>query len=102
VHKDTLLFVSLFKQGVHVPDSYVAATPSLRKKGKSMKGTACSKRLRLIKERKCDEKIINPKVTFLKGSAPPALPTSGREPAAAKELCVPSPVLTFRMPSRYV
>jgi hypothetical protein len=57
VCKDTLLFVYLFKQGV--PDSHVAARPSLWKKCKSMKGTACCKRLRLIEERNCNEKIID-------------------------------------------
>jgi hypothetical protein len=88
VCKDRLLVVSLFKPGVREPDSYVAATPSPWKKCKSMKGTAVSKRLH-----KCDEKIIDSKVTFLKGSGPPPLPTSERDPAPAKELCIPSPVL---------
>jgi hypothetical protein len=59
--KDTLLFVSLFKQGVRVPNSYVTATPSLRKKCKSIKGTAGRKRRGLIEERKCDEKITDSK-----------------------------------------
>jgi hypothetical protein len=55
------------------------------------------KRLGLIKERiaqrKNDEKIINSKVLFLKDSTPPSLPTSGLDPAQAKEHRIPSPVL---------
>ncbi len=63
--KHTLLFVSLFKPDVRVPDSWIAATPSLRKKCNSLKGTAGRRRLRLIEQRKCDEKSMDSKVTFL-------------------------------------
>jgi hypothetical protein len=65
VCKHSLLFVLLFKPEVRVPDSWIAATPSLRKKCNSIKGTAGRRRLRLIEERKCDEKSIDSKVTFL-------------------------------------
>ncbi len=93
VCKHTLLFVSLFKPEVRVPDSWIAATPSLRKKCKYIKGTAGRRRLRLIEERQCDEKSIDSKVSFLKGSAPPPLPTRGLDPSSAAELRIPSPVL---------
>ena len=82
VCKHTLLFVSLFKPEVRVPDSWIAATPSLRKKCKSIKGTAGRRRLRLIEERQCDEKSIDSKVSFLKGSAPPP-----SDPRAGSQLC---------------
>ncbi len=81
VCKHTLLVVSLFKQDVRVPDSWIAATPSLRKKCKSLNGTTGRRRLRLIEQRKCNEKSIDSKVTFLQGSAPPS------------EHRIPSPVL---------
>ncbi len=67
VCKHSLLFVSLFKPEVRMPDSWITPTPSLRKKCKSIKGTAGRRRLRLIEERQCDEKSIDSKVTFLKG-----------------------------------
>jgi hypothetical protein len=89
VCKHSLLFVSLFKPEVRVPDFWIAATPSLRKKCKSIKGTAGRKRPRLVEERQCDEKSINSK-----GSGPPLIPTSGRDPGPADELCIPSPLLT--------
>jgi hypothetical protein len=74
VCKHTLLFVSLFKQEVRLPDSWIAATPSLRKKCKSIMGTAGRRRLCLIEERQCDEKSIDSKVSFLKCSTPPFRP----------------------------
>jgi hypothetical protein len=90
--KHSLLFVSLFKPEVRVPDSWITATPSLRKKCKSIKGTAGRRRLRLIEERQCDEKCIDSKVTFLNGSAPPLIPTRGLDPVPAAELRIPSPL----------
>ncbi len=45
VCKHMLLFVLLFKPEVRVSDSWIAATPSLRKKCKSLKGTAGHRRL---------------------------------------------------------
>jgi hypothetical protein len=85
--------VSLFKPEERVPDSWIAATPSLRKKCKSIKGTVGRRRLRLIEQRKCDEKSIDPKVTFLQGSATPPLLTRGRDPCPADELRIPFPLL---------
>ncbi len=93
VCKHSLLFVSLFKLEEHVPDSWIAATPSLHKKCKSIKGTAGRRRLRLIEQHKCDEKSIDSKVTFLQGSATPPLPTRGWDPGPADELRIPSPLL---------
>jgi hypothetical protein len=48
-------------------------------------------RLGLIKERKCDKKVVYSKVTYLKGSAP--LPTSAGDPAP--DPVIPSPVMPF-------
>ncbi len=88
------LFVSLFsKPEIRVPVSLITATPSLRKKCKSIKGPAGRRRLRLFEQRKCDEKSIDSKVKFLQGSAPPPLPTRGRDPGPADELRIPSPLL---------
>jgi hypothetical protein len=53
---------------VNVPNAWISATPSLRKRCKSIKGTAGHKRLRLIAERQGDKKVINSKVTYLQGS----------------------------------
>ncbi len=93
VCKHTLLFVSLFKPELRVPNSWIAATPFLRKKCKSIKRTAGRRRLRLIEERQCDEKSINSKVSFLKGSASPPLPIRGLDPSSAAQLRFPSPIL---------
>jgi hypothetical protein len=60
--KVTLLLVSLFKPVVRVPHAWIGATPSLRKRCRS---TAGRKRLRLIAERQCDEKVIDSKVTYM-------------------------------------
>jgi hypothetical protein len=93
VCKHSLLFVSLFKPEVRMPDSWIAATPSLRKKCKSIKGTTGRRRLHLIEERQCDETSIDSKVTFLKGSATPLFPTCWLDPGPAAELRIPSPLL---------
>jgi hypothetical protein len=85
VCKDSILFVSLFKPAVRVPYAWIAATPSLHKRCKSIKGSAGRKRLRLIAGRQCDEKVINSKVTYLQGSR--------QTLASAPEVCIPSPVL---------
>ncbi len=79
--KHSLLFVSLFKPEVRVPDSWITATPSLQKKCKSMEGTAWRRRFRLIEQRKCDEKSIDSKVTFLQGCPPPPFRHAGGIPA---------------------
>jgi hypothetical protein len=79
--KHSLFLVSLFKAEVCIPDSLIAATPSLWKRCKSIKGAAGGRRLRLIEQRKCDEKSIDSKVTFLQGSATTPLPTCWRDPS---------------------
>ena len=66
----TLLFTSLFSPEVCVPASWVAATVSQRKKTKSIWGTAGRRRLRIIEERKDDEKHIDSKVKYLAGPSP--------------------------------
>jgi hypothetical protein len=83
--QDWLLFVTLFKQAVHVPHAWIGATPSLRKRCRSIKGSAGRKRLRLIAERQCDEKVIDSKVMYLQGSR--------QSPASPPEISIPSPVL---------
>ena len=71
----------MFKQEVRVPDSWIALHSLSKKKCKSFKGTARHRRLRIIEQRKCDEKSINSKVTFLKGSAFPSFGPAGWIPA---------------------
>ncbi len=85
--KCTLLFASLFRQDLRVPADYIAATVSLRKQCKSIKGTTGRKRMRIIKERKCDEKKIDSKVWYLTGTMPPKSPF-------AQEPVIPDPNLS--------
>jgi hypothetical protein len=67
----------LFKPAVRVPYAWIAATPSLRKRCKKIKGSAGRKRLRLIAERQCDEKVIDSKATYMQVCIPsPVLPTT--------------------------
>ena len=63
----TLLLALLFNPDVLVLQDWIGATVSLRKQCKSIKGTACRKKLCLIdsEERKCDEKTIDLKVGYL-------------------------------------
>ena len=82
---DSLLFVSLFKPAVRVPHAWIGTTPSLRKRCRSIKGSPERKRLRLIAEGQCDEKVIYSKVTYLQGSR--------QSPALPSELSIPFPVL---------
>jgi hypothetical protein len=93
----TLLFVLLFKLEVCVPDSWITATPSLQKKCKSLKGTARPRRLRLIEQRKCDEKNIDSKVTFLQGSTtpPPSDMRAGSLPCRRVPYPFPVPAVHF-------
>jgi len=67
----TLLFAAVFKQEIRVPADWIAATVSQRKQCKSIKGTAGRKRMRILEERKCDEKRIDSKVTYLTGTSAP-------------------------------
>ena len=65
----TLLFASAFNPQIRVPEEYIGASVSLRKQCKSIKGTAGRKRMRILEERKCNEKKIDSKVKYLAGTA---------------------------------
>ena len=52
----TILLASLFDPEIRVPAHYIAATPSLRKACRGIKGTAGYKRRKLIEAAACDEK----------------------------------------------
>jgi hypothetical protein len=97
VCKHTLLFVSLFKPEVRVSDSCIAHTLSESpKKCKFIKGTAGYRRLRLIEQRKCDEKSIDSKVTFLQGSEPtPFLHAGGIQALQKSSVSSPAPAVHF-------
>lgn len=85
----TLLFAAVFKPEIRVPADWIAATVSQRKQCKSIKGTAGRKRMRIIEERKCDDKRIDSKVTYLTGTrAHSVVPAPDRA-----TLIVPEPVL---------
>jgi hypothetical protein len=64
VCEDTLLLASLFMPDGLVPKDYIAATVSLRKQCRSIKGTAGRRSHHIIEERKCDEEIDS-KVEYL-------------------------------------
>ena len=66
---DTLLFAALFKPEVRVPSDYVAATVNLRKRCKSLKGAVGRKRMRILEEQKCNEKVIDSKVKYMRGTS---------------------------------
>ena len=80
--QDTLLFASLFDPAVRVPDFWITATVSVRKLHRAIRGPAGHKRRRLIEQRACDEKTIDPKVNHLIDAEP-------QEPAPAPKLVVP-------------
>ena len=69
---DTLLFAALFKPEVRVPSDYVAATVNLRKRCKSLKGAVGRKRMRILEEQKCNEKVIDSKVKIHARDSPGA------------------------------
>jgi hypothetical protein len=85
----TLLFAAIFRPEVRVPDEYIAATVPERKQCKSIRGTAGKKRLRIMEERKCDEKKIDSKIKYMKGTTPVAAAPE----AAGKSWRQPSPVM---------
>ena len=90
---DTLLFAALFKPEVRVPSDYVAATIDLRKRCKSIKGAVGRKRMRILEEQKCNEKVIDSKVKYMRGTRP-AQPAHESDARVGKdELNVPSPVV---------
>ena len=73
----TLLLASLFDPEIRVPAHYIAATPSLRKACRGIKGTAGYKRRKLIEAAACDEKEVSSKVGYMTGTK------RGKEPAPA-------------------
>ena len=64
----TLLLASLFDPEIRVPAHYIAATPSLRKACRGIKGTAGYKRRKLIEAAECDEKEVSSKVGYMTGT----------------------------------
>ena len=66
----TILLASLFNPYIRVPAHYIAATVSLRKACRALKGTAGYKRLKIIEAAKCYEKRIESKVRYMTGSKP--------------------------------
>ncbi len=64
----TLLCASLFNLEIRVPADNIGATISERKKCKSVKGAAGWKRMRILEEQQCNQKKIDSKVVFLKGT----------------------------------
>ncbi len=65
---DMLLFAALFKPGVRVPSEYIGGTVPLWKSCESVRGTAGRNRLRILKEQKCNEKVIKSKVKYMRGT----------------------------------
>jgi hypothetical protein len=85
----TLLLASLFDPEIRVPAHYIAATPSLRKACRGIKGTAGYKRRKLIEAAACDEKKVSSKVGYMTGTkrakgpaAAPVLPEPASPPAS--------------------
>jgi hypothetical protein len=83
----TLLFGAVFRPAVCVPEDYIAATVPQQKACRSIQGTAGRKRLLIMEELKCNEKIVDSKIKYMQGTLPVALPKAG------KPLCQPSPIL---------
>ena len=85
----TLLLASLFDPEIRVPAHYIAATPSLCKACRGIKGTAGYKRRKLIEAAACDEKKVSSKVGYMTGTkrakgpaAAPVLPEPASPPAS--------------------
>jgi hypothetical protein len=54
----TLLFGAMFRPEIRVQADYTAATVSERKACRSIKSSAARKRLKIMEELKCNEKIV--------------------------------------------
>ncbi len=61
-----VLFTSLFDEKLRVPEEYIAATVGLRKKCRSLKGAAGTKRKHLIAEYAAAKKKVESKIKFMK------------------------------------
>ena len=82
----TLLQASLFDPEIRVPAQYIAATPSLRKACRGIKGAAGYKRRKLMEDAACNEKEVSSKVGYMTGTK------RGKEPAAApRAMVLPEP-----------
>ena len=80
------MLASLFDPEIRVPAHYIAATPSLRKACRGIKGTAGYKRRKLIEAAVCDEKEVSSKVGYMTGTK------RGKEPAPApRDYVLPEP-----------
>ena len=75
----TILLASLFNPDIRVPAHYIAATVSLCKTCRALKGGAGFKRLKIIEAAKCNEKRIESKVQYMTWSKPKHPPA--KEPA---------------------
>ena len=82
----TILLASLFNPDIRVPAHYIAATVSLRKACRALKGAAGYKRLKIIEAAKCYEKRIESKVQYMAGTKARRHPPA-KEPA--RTLVVP-------------
>ena len=80
----TILLASLFNPEIRVPDHYIAATPSLRKLCRGIKGTAGTKRRKLIEAAEYNEKEVTSKVAYMTGTKRAKAPA-----AAPRALVVP-------------
>ena len=82
----TILLASLFDPEIRVPAHYIAATPSLRKACRGIRGTAGHKRRKLIEASECYEKEVWSKVGYMTGTK------RAKEPAAApRAMVLPEP-----------
>ena len=88
---DTLLFVSLFVPKVQVPKGYIGATVSERKQCKKIGGLAGRRKMRVLEERKDDEKVIHSRAVLLAETPPPAAEAGPSQ--RDKALIVPEAVL---------
>jgi hypothetical protein len=61
-----VLFTALFDEKLRVPEEYIAATVGLRKKCRSLKGAAGTKRKRLIAEYAAAKKKVKSKINFMR------------------------------------
>ena len=80
---DVLLYAAVFEPRVRVPADYIAKSVPERKARKSARGTAGKKRLRILAEMKDDEKIVDSKVKYMKGTQPPPVRALPAKPAGA-------------------
>jgi hypothetical protein len=59
------LIASIWDASIRVPDEYIAAEPSARKKAKMIKGTAGPRRARLLKEIEADKGKTKSKIKYM-------------------------------------